>query len=164
LPPSVKEVGFSCGDSEQLASTTSKRRSDVAADEYLQDQVKNSTCWDMDDPEFHRCDCPNCPYRSLDNLKELGEELQTLCESQRMIQIKVSLTSLTQLWPPIHRPFRISNNSPQPPVHPPHHLHVSSTLYAIVSLWNVIRESLRMKMLLPRARYFGTRVLHLSWK
>jgi hypothetical protein len=80
LPPSAKEVDFSCGDSEQLASTISKRRSDVTADEYLQDQVKNSIYWDMNDPEFHRCDCPNCPYRSLDNLKELGEELQTLCE------------------------------------------------------------------------------------
>jgi hypothetical protein len=81
LPPSAKEVDFSCGDSEQLASTISERGSDVTADEYLQDQVKNSDYWDMDDPEFHRCDCPNCPYRSLDNLKELGEELQAVCES-----------------------------------------------------------------------------------
>jgi hypothetical protein len=83
LPCSGKKVGLSSEDSEEPASTISEPDSGVTANGFLQDQVKISTYWDMEDPEFHRCDCPNCPYRSLDNLQELGEELQSLCESPK---------------------------------------------------------------------------------
>jgi hypothetical protein len=78
-----KEVEQSPEYSEGPASTISERGSDVPANEYLEDQVTKPTYWDMDDAEVHQCDCPNCPYRSLDNLDKLEDKLQTLYESSK---------------------------------------------------------------------------------
>jgi hypothetical protein len=63
------------------------------------------TYYDIDAPEFHQCDCPNCPYRSLDNLQKLGEEPEALCESSKDDLEPGSIDSSTSVSGPDTSPF-----------------------------------------------------------
>lgn len=124
LPPASSGHGdllqypLSCGGeeveqppeySEGPPSTISERGSDVP----LHDKVTKPTYWDMDDDsEVHKCDCPNCPYRSLDNLDKLEDELQALCESSKDHDTSNSVLALdTLLSSDIKRPTSTSSTS-----------------------------------------------------